>query len=320
MSNLPQASAEDLIFNRADWAQFAQGIQPLSHNIDISSCLGFNEPLDVAEYNDFYGPLLQVINSVVNPLVAFAHNLNRDSRSLVKRPCFILGITGSVAAGKSTFTRILRKLLEEHFPNLKIEFVNTDGFIYPLQYLNEHNLLTRKGFPESYNTQLLIDFLIRVKLGLKATAPIYSHVTYDILPDQQLEIKRPDILLIEGLNILQTIGSPEDLQVKDFLDMSVYINAPLEHLRSWYIERFLSLRKNAFQDPESYFHKYAHISDQEAQEIAEHIWKTINEVNLENHILPTLQSADAVINKDYHHHMETVLIPATSKLQRFFSK
>lgn len=320
MSKLPQLTTENLVFKREDWANFAQGIQPLNHSIDISSCLGFNEPLDFAEYNDFYGPLLQVINSVVEPLVAFAHNLSHDSCSLVKRPCFILGITGSVAAGKSTFTRILRKLLEEHFPNLKIEFVNTDGFIYPLKYLTENNLLSRKGFPESYNTQALIDFLSRVKLGLKATAPIYSHVTYDIVPDQQLEIKQPDILLIEGLNILQTIGSPNDLQVKDFLDMSVYINAPTYYLRKWYIERFLSLRKNAFQDPESYFNKYANISDQEAQAIAEHIWTTINEVNLENYILPTLNSADAVINKDYYHHMESVLIPASSKLQRFFSK
>jgi type I pantothenate kinase len=213
---------------------------------------------------------------------------------------------GSVAVGKSTTARILRHLLARWPNHPKVDLVTTDGFLFPNASLRREGLMDRKGFPESYDLPSLLRFLSDIKAGRrKTTAPVYSHLTYDVVPEERIVIDQPDILLIEGLNVLQTGMLPRDGKaipyVSDFFDFSVYIDADETVLRQWYVDRFFSLRSTAFRDLRSYFHKYASLTDPEAKETATRIWETINLLNLRENILPTRQRADLILRKSADH-------------------
>jgi len=222
-------------------------------------------------------------------------------------------VAGSVAVGKSTTARVLQALLAR-WPNVpKVDLVTTDGFLYPNAILERERLMERKGFPESYDLSALLRFLSDIKAGRHpARAPVYSHLIYDVMPNQWIEVDRPDILIVEGLNVLQTGSPPKDGKaipyVSDFFDFSIYLDADENVLRSWYVDRFLTLRGTSFRDPKSYFHRYATLSDQEAVETAAAIWTRINLLNLNENILPTRQRADLILKKVESHLVEEVAL------------
>src|ERR1700757_1683956 len=249
--------------------------------------------------------------------VAATQNLFRAQQGFlgtedVKMP-YVIGIGGSVAVGKSTTARVLESLLAR-WPNTpKVDLVTTDGFLYPNAVLEREGLMERKGFPESYDVQTLLHFLSDVKAGRRpARAPVYSHLVYDVIPNQWVEIDRPEILIVEGLNVLQAGRPPKDGKaipyVSDFFDFSVYLDADEDVLLSWYVDRFLTLRGTAFRDPKSFFHRYATLSDAEAVETATAIWTRINRLNLRENILPTRQRADLILKKVESHLVEEVAL------------
>jgi type I pantothenate kinase len=226
---------------------------------------------------------------------------------------YVVGVAGSVAVGKSTTARVLQALLAR-WPNMpKVDLVTTDGFLYPNAVLERDHLLERKGFPESYDLPALLRFLYDIKAGRRPVqAPVYSHLIYDVVPHQFIEIERPDILIVEGLNVLQTSRLPRDGKaipfVSDFFNFSVYLDADEDVLMQWYVDRFLALRETAFRDPKSYFHRYAQLSDGDAVATATSIWKQINLVNLHENILPTRQRADLILTKQKNHTVQQVAL------------
>jgi len=236
---------------------------------------------------------------------------NKRSKEVDKKKFpFIIGVTGSVASGKSTFSKIIKLLLKKLFKGLNVELVTTDGFLYPNSFLEENNLMEKKGFPESYDIDSLLKFLSDVKLGkLKNFAPVYSHILYDVIPDEKFEIIDPDILIIEGINVLQPITSKArnvPLIISDFLDFSIYIDAEEPLLRTWYIDRFLSLRQAAADNEEDFFNRFLSINDDQAKEIANSIWEKINLVNLNENILPTKNKANLILKKNINHEINEI--------------
>ncbi|MGZ5853819.1 MAG: type I pantothenate kinase, partial [Xanthobacteraceae bacterium] len=272
-----------------------------------------HDRLDMAEVEEIYLPLSRLLSLYV----AATQRLFLAQRGFLgiedsKMP-YIIGVAGSVAVGKSTTARVLQALLAR-WPNVpKVDLVTTDGFLYPNAILQRENLMEKKGFPESYDLPALLRFLSDVKAGRRpARAPVYSHLTYDVTPNHWVEIDRPDILIVEGLNVLQTGRLPKDGKaipfVSDFFDFSVYLDADEEVLRGWYVERFLALRETAFRDPKSYFHRYSQLSDAEAEQTATSIWTRINLVNLHENILPTRQRADLILTKSENHRVDEVAL------------
>ena len=293
-----------LEFSRREWAELRDSTPLTLSEEDLAPLRGLNERLDLDEVVDVYLPLSRLLNLYV----AATQGLYRASNTFLGRHAqrvpFIIGIAGSVAAGKSTTARILRELLSHwpHHPD--VDLVTTDGFLYPNRVLTERGILNRKGFPESYDVRALINFLASVKSGQPETpAPVYSHLRYDILPGQTKVVRSPDILIVEGLNILQTNHgrTADQVFVSDFLDFSLYVDAQEALVVRWYVERFLRLRDVAFRQPESYFNRYADLSDAEARAVAVGIWNDTNGPNLRANILPTRNRATLVLEKGEQH-------------------
>ncbi|QIB34012.1 type I pantothenate kinase [Ancylobacter pratisalsi] len=299
-------------FTRAEWAGLrADTPQPLTRD-EITRLQGLNDRLSLSEIEEIYLPLSRLLSIYVGSTQKLFRAMQKflGPEQTGKMP-YIIGVAGSVAVGKSTTSRVLQALLGR-WPNTpKVALVTTDGFLLPNAVLEQEGLMQRKGFPESYDLPALLHFLSDIKAGRRpARAPIYSHFNYDVVPHETVEVDQPDILIVEGLNVLQTSRPPKDGKaipfVSDYFDFKIYIDADEAILERWYVERFLRLRGTAFRDPAAYFHRYAAFSEAEADATARSIWRSINLVNLRENILPTRQRADLILRKGGDHEIEAV--------------
>jgi type I pantothenate kinase len=301
------------VFTRAEWAALRQDTPMTLSADEVARLRSLHDRLDMAEVEDIYLPLSRLLSLYVSATQRLFHVQQAFLGTEDTKLPYIIGVAGSVAAGKSTTARVLQALLAR-WPNTpKVDLVTTDGFLYPNAVLERERLMEKKGFPESYDLPALLRFLSDVKAGRRpARAPIYSHLVYDVVPNEWVEIDRPDILIVEGLTVLQTGRPPKDGKaipfVSDFFDFSVYLDANEDVLHHWYVDRFLTLRGTSFSDPKSYFHRYSGLSDAEAAEVATSIWSRINLVNLHDNILPTRQRADLILKKGESHLVEEVAL------------
>jgi len=276
---------------------------------EIEKIRGLGDFLDLAEVSDIYLPLSQLLNIYVTE----TQDLHKVSGSFLnktnKRTPFIIGVAGSVAVGKSTVSRLLKELLSRWPTTPKVALVTTDGFLYPNAVLEKRGLMLRKGFPESYDRLALIKFVADIKSGKEVvTAPLYSHLTYDIVDGDSVRVESPDVLIVEGLNVLQPPAPGQDVALSDYFDFKIYVDAPTEEIEKWYLNRFEELRDSAFRDPASYFHRYAEMPLAEALNRAKEIWQDINLPNLIENILSTKSRATLVLKKGIGHRVESVLL------------
>ncbi len=300
-------------FSREEWAVLREDTPMTLTEADLEEVRSLNDKIDLNEVEQIYLPLSRLLNLYVQA----SQQLFRASNMFLHRHDlkvpYVIGVAGSVAVGKSTSARILRRLLSRWSSHPTVALVTTDGFLMPNATLNREGILNRKGFPESYDLPRILRFMSDIKSGERdVEAPLYSHLTYDVLEGKTQVIDQPDILIVEGINVLQTGRPARDGRgipnVSDFFDFSVFIDADEADLKSWYIERFASLRNGAFKDPQSYFHRYASLSDKEATEFANRIWNTVNLVNLRENILPTRPRADLVLRKGDDHKVRSVFL------------
>jgi type I pantothenate kinase len=301
------------IFPRSEWASLRADTPMTLTAEEVAKLRSLNDRLDMAEVEEIYLPISRLLSLYVSATQRLFRSQQHFLGTEDTKMPYIIGVAGSVAVGKSTTARVLQALLARwtHVP--KVDLVTTDGFLFPNAILDREGLMERKGFPESYELPALLRFLADVKAGRRPVrAPVYSHLVYDVLPNQWIEVDRPEILIVEGLNVLQTGGLPRDGKaipfVSDFFDFSVYLDAHEDILRGWYVDRFLALRQTAFRDPKSFFHRYAQLSDVEAIATATAIWTKINLVNLNENILPTRPRADLILKKGASHSVEEVAL------------
>jgi type I pantothenate kinase len=297
-------------FSRSEWAQLRADTPLTLSAEELEELRGLNERVDLDEVVAIYLPLSRLLNLYVAAHSGLRGALNTFLAGTAGGPQagtpFVIGVAGSVAVGKSTTARLLQALLARWPEHPRVELVTTDGFLLPNAELERRGLMQRKGFPESYDRRALTRFVADVKSGKpEVSAPVYSHLWYDIVPGERLTVRRPDILIVEGLNVLQPALPGKDgrtrIGLADYFDFSVYVDARTEDIEQWYLGRFRKLRETAFQNPESYFTKYTHVAEEEAMEYARMIWRTINRPNLEHNVLPTRSRATLVLRKSGGH-------------------
>lgn len=292
-------------FSRTEWARLRDATPLTLSEADLAELQGLNEQLSMREVEEVYLPLSRLLNLHVAATRELERVTDRFLGKTVAPNPYILGVAGSVAVGKSTTARVLRALLARWPDHPRVDLVTTDGFLYPNRVLEQRGLMARKGFPESYDRRRLVRFVADLKAGVpEVTAPVYSHLVYDILPGEMQVVRQPDILILEGLTVLDgaDIRSVDDsLFVSDHFDFSIYVDAPEPHIREWFLQRFRRLRETAFRDPKSYFGKYAQLSEEEAQAFAGKVWEEINGVNLRENILPTRERAHLILEKGPDH-------------------
>ncbi len=299
------------VFTRGEWAKLRADTPMTLTGAELDRLRALNDPVSLVEVEEIYLPLSRLLSLYV----AATQGLHRATRDFLgtreQKVPYLIGVAGSVAVGKSTTARVLRQLLTR-WPNTpKVDLITTDGFLFPNAFLRENGLMERKGFPESYDTQRLLTFLADIKAGqVKVTAPVYSHLVYDVVPGEIVTVDQPDILIVEGLNVLQPARLPRDGKaipfVSDFFDFAIYLDAEEALLRRWYVERFMTLRETAFRNPLSFFRKYADLTEAEALETALGLWGRINQPNLIENILPTRPRADLILRKGNSHGIEQV--------------
>ncbi len=298
-------------FSREQWAKLRAHMPLEISDEDLDALRGLNDPVSLEEVEAVYLPLGRLLNIHI----AMVNGLGRVKNAFLGRPSlrptYIIAVTGSVAVGKSTFSRVLGEVLSRWADHPSVELVTTDGFLFPNAALEERGLMEKKGFPESYDLRKMLDFMIALRQSTETLkVPVYSHDSYDIVPNEYLEIRRPEILILEGLNLLQMnlLGGRRSpmLFASDLIDFSIYVDAEESLIRQWYLERFMLLKNTAFRNPRSYFHRFADLDDNEAKAFATNVWERINLVNLVTNVAPTRERAQVVMQKGLDHKVQEV--------------
>jgi type I pantothenate kinase len=297
--------------DRQAWTRLSASTPLPLTDADVARLRALGDPIDLAEVDAIYRPISRLLDLYVGATRGLHEASSTFLREDTGSTPFVIGVAGSVAVGKSTTARLLRELMARWPATPRVELLTTDGFLYPNAELERRGLMDRKGFPESYDRRALVRFVSKVKAGRpEVRAPVYDHVTYDIVPGAEIVVRRPDVLIVEGLNVLQparpTAEGTSSLAVSDYFDFSIYVDARTPDVRQWYVDRFLSLRATAFARPESFFHRYAALSDDDAVARAEEIWDSINAPNLVQNIMPTRSRATLVLTKGADHSVQRV--------------
>ena len=293
--------------NRETWQNLHRKTTPPLSQTELNSIKSFNDRINLQDVRDVYLPLTNLIGIYKRSKEDLAFSKGIFLQKTSERQPFIIGVSGSVAVGKSTTSRLLQILLSRTFEGSTVELVTTDGFLYPNAILKEQEILNRKGFPESYDMELLLDFLNQIKNNKSVEIPVYSHEIYDIVPDQKQTIQAADFIIVEGINVFQNPQN-DRLYMTDFFDFSIYVDAEVANIESWYIDRFKKLLDRAKDDPNNYYHRFTKQPEEEVLAFAHQVWESINLLNLKDYIEPTRNRAELILHKSANHEIDEIYL------------